>query len=357
MGKRQGKWHGGRAFRFYLYSGLRPTLSHEDHSERTHSGFAESLCASRDIVFALEKTNKVCAGVPKPVRVDCHSNPVGDPDSMRSVLLFPLMFLMLSSAQPGSCADGQRKVNPARHEWWQNAVFYTLYPRSFADSNNDGMGDINGIALKLDYLKKLGIDAIWITPCYPSPQADFGYDVADYENIEPTYGTLKDFDRLQREAGKRGIRILMDFVMNHTSDQHKWFIDSRSSRSSAHRDWYIWRDGKNGGPPNNWTSTFGGSAWKFDPASSQYYYHAFLWQQPDLNWRNPAVRGAMFDAARWWLKRGIAGFRLDAVGALFEDPTLQDNLVLEDTNQYGDHKQKKLYDGLAEAHLVLRDLP
>lgn len=240
--------------------------------------------------------------------------------------------------------------------WWKRAVFYNIYIRSFADTNNDGIGDITGITSKLDYLKKLGVDAIWITPCFPSPQADFGYDVSNYRNIEPSYGTLNDFDRLVREARKRGIRIVLDFVMNHTSDQHKWFQDSRSSRNSEHRDWYIWRDGKVEGPPNNWLSTFGGSAWKLDPATGQYYYHAFYWQQPDLNWRNPAVKAEMFDTARWWLKRGIAGFRLDAVGALFEDPALHDNLVLEGTNKFGEPKLKKLYDSAPESHALLRDL-
>ena len=171
-------------------------------------------------------------------------------------------------------------VDSEGHQWWQHAVFYEIYPRSFMDSNNDGIGDLNGISSKLDYLKSLGVDAIWITPCYPSPQVDFGYDVADYENIDPMYGTLTDFDLLHQEASKRGIRIIMDFVINHTSDQHPWFVDSRSSRTSAKRDWYIWRDGKAPGvPPNNWNSTFGGSAWTLDPKTGQYYYHYFYAQQ------------------------------------------------------------------------------
>ena len=170
----------------------------------------------------------------------------------------------------------QQKIDAEGHEWWQHAVFYELYPRSFADSNNDGIGDLKGITAKLDYLKDLGIDAIWITPCFPSPQVDFGYDVSDYENIDPMYGTVSDFDRLVAEGKKRNIKIILDFVVNHTSDQHKWFLDSKSSRTSAHRDWFIWRDGKGPNqPPNNWTSTFGGPAWQFDPATKQYYYHYF----------------------------------------------------------------------------------
>src|ERR1700746_3098634 len=189
------------------------------------------------------------------------------------------LFLLLSISVlfPMSEAVAQKKVMDAEgHQWWQHAVFYEIYPRSFADSNNDGIGDLNGITSKLDYLKNLGADAIWITPCFPSPQVDFGYDVSDYEAIDPMYGTLADFDRLSAEAKKRNIRVILDFVVNHTSNQHKWFLDSKSSRSSAHRDWYIWRDGKGPGqPPNNWTSTFGGPAWQFDPTTNQYYYHYF----------------------------------------------------------------------------------
>jgi len=242
--------------------------------------------------------------------------------------------------------------------WWKHAVFYEIYPRSFADSNNDGVGDLNGITPKLDYLKSLGVDAIWITPCFPSPQVDFGYDVSDYENIDPMYGTMADFDRLASEAKKRGIRIILDFVMNHTSDQHKWFLDSKSSRTSEHRDWFIWRDGKGPGqPPNNWTSTFGGSAWKFDPTTGQWYYHYFYPEQPDLNWRNHAVKQAMFDVTRFWYKRGVAGFRLDAVSTLFEDPELKDNPTLPGANAFGDPNTQELYnDKLPEVHDVLRQL-
>lgn len=263
---------------------------------------------------------------------------------------FPLSF---------SQAQGQgRAVDAEGHAWWQHAVFYEVYPRSFADSNGDGIGDLKGIESKLDYLKELGVDAIWITPCYPSPQVDFGYDVSDYENIDPMYGTLADFDHLAEAAKKKNIRIIMDFVINHTSEQHPWFLDSKSSRTSAHRDWYIWRDGKAAGqPPNNWTSTFGGSAWKFDSTTNQYYYHYFYVEQPDLNWRNPAVKDAMFDVTRWWYKRGVSGFRLDAVDTLYEDPKLRDNPVLPGVNAFGDPNEEKKYnDKLPEVHDTLREL-
>ncbi len=250
-------------------------------------------------------------------------------------------------------------VDAEGHQWWQNAVFYEIYPRSFADSNNDGVGDLRGIASKLDYLKDLGIDAIWISPCFPSPQVDFGYDVSDYDNIDPMYGTLADFDMLAREAKKRGIHIILDFVVNHTSDQHKWFLDSKSSKTSKYRDWYIWRDGKGPGqPPNNWVSTFGGSAWTLDLKTNQYYYHFFYPEQPDLNWRNPEVENAMFDVTRWWYKRGVSGFRLDAVDTLFEDPNLQDNPIARPgKNAFGDPFLNNVNNTkLPEVHDVLQGL-
>jgi alpha-glucosidase len=270
---------------------------------------------------------------------------------------FLLLALMLMAFGLGAQTGRQRR-DAEGHAWWQHAVFYEIYPRSFADSNNDGVGDIEGIASKLDYLKDLGVDAIWITPCFPSPQVDFGYDVSDYENIDPMYGTLADFEKLAAEAKKRGIRIILDFVVNHTSDQHKWFLDSKSSRTSEHRDWYIWRDGKAPGqPPNNWISIFGGPAWKFDPATNQYYYHYFYAAQPDLNWRNPAVKDAMFDVTRWWYQRGVSGFRLDAVSTVFEDPNLHDNPILTGTNAFGDPKEEEKYNlKLPEVHDVLRGL-
>jgi alpha-glucosidase len=277
--------------------------------------------------------------------------------SARSMAIFLFMLCIF-----GLTAYAQKSTHAAEeasNAWWQHAVFYEIYPRSFADSNNDGVGDLNGIASKLDYLKDLGVDAIWISPCFPSPQVDFGYDVSDYENIDPMYGTLADFDNLAREAKKRNIHIILDFVVNHTSDQHKWFLDSKSSRTSAHRDWYIWRDGKGPGePPNNWVSTFGGSAWQFDPTTNQYYYHYFYPQQPDLNWRNPAVKDAMFDVTRFWYKRGVSGFRLDAVDTLFEDPNLKDNPIKKPgKNAFGDPFEVNKYNTkLPEVHDILRGL-
>ena len=213
-------------------------------------------------------------------------------------------------------------------KWWQKAVFYQIYPRSLADGNGDGIGDLRGMVERLDYLQDLGIDAVWLSPHFPSPQFDCGYDIADYTDVAPEYGTLKDFKEFLDGAHKRNIRVILDLVLNHTSDQHAWFIESKSGRDpSAKRDWYIWRDGKNNGPPNNWYSTFGGSAWEFDPATGQYYYHFFFKQQPDLNWRNPEVRQAMWNAVRFWLDLGVDGFRLDAIGTIFEDPALPDHPV------------------------------
>jgi len=276
------------------------------------------------------------------------------------VVSFLCLSLLAATAQTAGKATAVKApaADAEGHQWWQHAVFYEIYPRSFADSNNDGIGDLKGITSKLDYLKDLGVDAIWITPCFPSPQVDFGYDVSDYEDIDPMYGTLADFDTLASEAKKRGIHIILDFVVNHSSDQHKWFLDSKSSRTSEHRDWYIWRDGKGPGqPPNNWISTFGGSAWKLDPTTNQYYYHFFYPEQPDLNWRNPAVQDAMFDVTRWWYKRGVSGFRLDAVDTLFEDPNLHDNPLKPGTNAFGDPIEENKYNTkLPEVHEVLRGL-
>jgi alpha-glucosidase len=210
--------------------------------------------------------------------------------------------------------------------WWQQGIIYEIYARSFQDSNGDGFGDLNGIRRRLNYLSWLGVDVIWITPIYPSPMKDFGYDVADYCAIHPIFGTMEDFDRLVADAHARGLRVILDFVPNHTSDQHPWFVDSRSARNAVKRDWYIWRDAKpDGGPPNNWISNFGGSAWEWDEASGQYYYHAFLREQPDLNWRNPEVRAAMQGVMTFWLERGVDGFRVDVLWHLMKDPQLRDN--------------------------------
>jgi len=206
--------------------------------------------------------------------------------------------------------------------WWETGVFYQIYPRSFADANGDGIGDIPGIISKLDYLQWLGIKGIWLSPHYPSPQIDVGYDIADYTAVEPDYGSLDDFQTMLDEIHKRDMKLILDLVLNHTSDKHQWFQESKSSRDNPKRDWYVWRDGKDGEPPNNWEAIFGGSAWEYDEASGQYYYHYFLKEQPDLNWRNPEVKAAMFDAARFWLDMGVDGFRLDAIGTIYEDPEL-----------------------------------
>jgi glycosidase len=210
--------------------------------------------------------------------------------------------------------------------WWQTGVVYEIYPRSFSDANGDGTGDLAGIRQRLDYLAWLGVDAIWIAPFYPSPMADFGYDVADYTDVDPLFGSLDDFDALLSAAHDRGIRVLVDYVPNHTSDQHPWFVESRSSRDNPKRDWYVWRDAApDGGPPNNWISMFAGPSWEWDPATQQYYLHTFLEAQPDLNWRNPATRAAMFDVARFWLDRGVDGFRIDVAPMVMKDPELRDN--------------------------------
>jgi alpha-glucosidase len=210
--------------------------------------------------------------------------------------------------------------------WWQQGVIYQIYPRSFMDSNGDGIGDLEGIKQKLEYLTWLGVDAIWISPIYPSPMADFGYDVSDYCEIDPRFGTLSEFDALLAEAHRLGLRVILDYIPNHSSDQHPWFLQARRSLGDPKRDWYVWRDpGKGGGPPNNWQSEFGGPAWTLDEATGQYYYHAFLPAQPDLNWRNPEVRRAMCDVLRFWLERGVDGFRVDAIHHLYEAESLHDN--------------------------------
>ena len=248
--------------------------------------------------------------------------------------------------------------------WWKGAVVYEIYPRSFQDSNGDGVGDLNGITARLDYIKSLGVDAIWLTPIYPSPLVDFGYDVSDYTAIDPQYGTLADFDRLVAEAKKRGIRIVMDLVLNHTSDKHAWFQDSASSKDNPKRDWYVWRDGKGPGlPPNNWQSVFGHGGWQYDAKTSQWYWHKFYVEQPDLNWRNPKVAEAMYNVERFWIARGVAGFRLDAITTLFEDPALRDEGVVKDAsgkpeiNVFGDPRlDDTRTNNLPEVHDILRQV-
>lgn len=212
------------------------------------------------------------------------------------------------------------------HLWWQRGVIYQVYPRSFQDTNRDGVGDLPGITSRLDHLSSLGVDALWISPVHPSPMADFGYDISDYVDVDPVFGTLEDFDALVDEAHRRGLKVLMDYVPNHTSEEHPWFQRSRSSRDDPRRDWYIWHDpSPDGGPPNNWLASFGGSAWEWDERTAQYYYHAFLAQQPDLNWRNPQVQEAMLDVLRFWLDRGVDGFRVDVLWHVIKDDEFRDD--------------------------------
>jgi alpha-glucosidase len=209
--------------------------------------------------------------------------------------------------------------------WWRNGIFYQVYPRSFQDSNGDGVGDIKGIIRRLPYLESLGVDAVWLSPIFPSPMADFGYDISDYTGIDPLFGSMEDFDALIEAVHARGLKLILDLVPNHTSDRHPWFAESRASRDNPKRDWYIWRDpNRDGGPPNNWLSEFGGPAWQHD-ATGQYYYHAFLKEQPDLNWRNPDVRNAIFDVMRFWLHKGVDGFRVDVIWHLIKDAEFRDN--------------------------------
>ena len=285
-----------------------------------------------------------------------------------------------SRAQTGNVsADLAAAAKPSMDQtWWKHAFVYEIYPRSFADSNGDGVGDLNGITEHLAYLEKLGVDAIWIAPMYPSPQVDFGYDISDYESVDPQYGTLADFDRLQKTANQHHIRIILDMVMNHTSDKHKWFLESASSRTNPKADWYVWNDGispdapgvndfmrkyEHEGPkgkvvpPNNWVSDFGGSAWEWVPARQQFYYHEFYKAQPDLNYRNPAVVKAMFDTIRFWLDRGVAGFRLDAIPTLFEDPQLRNEPETGGTNAQGDPNVSDIYtNNLPEVHDFIRTM-
>ncbi len=241
--------------------------------------------------------------------------------------------------------------------WWQDGVIYQIYPRSFMDSNGDGVGDLAGIRQRLEHLVWLGIDAIWLSPCFPSPMADFGYDVADYCDIDPLFGTLDEFDSLIAEAHRVGIRVILDWVPNHSSDQHAWFLESRLGRDSPKRDWYVWRDGKSdGSPPNNWMSIFGGGAWTWDDTTEQFYLHTFLAQQPELNWRNPQLVAAMHDVLRFWLDRGVDGFRIDVIHAIAKDPALRDNPVIPDARP-GYFGQRHLHDqNHPDVHPMLRSI-
>jgi alpha-glucosidase len=217
-------------------------------------------------------------------------------------------------------------MNERADIWWRNGVFYQIYPRSYQDSNGDGVGDIKGVIERLPYLSALGVDAIWLSPIFPSPMADFGYDISDYVGIDPLFGTKADFDALVSAAHAAGLKVILDLVPNHTSDQHPWFVESRNSRENPKRDWYLWRDPlADGVAPNNWMSEFGGSAWALDAATGQYYYHAFLAQQPDLNWRNSEVRAAIYDVMRFWLRKGVDGFRVDVIWHLIKDEQFRDN--------------------------------
>ncbi|WP_207496031.1 alpha-amylase family glycosyl hydrolase [Aridibaculum aurantiacum] len=226
-------------------------------------------------------------------------------------------------------------MDQSRYLWWQSGVIYQVYPRSFQDSDGDGVGDLRGVISRLDHLEWLGVTAVWLSPIYPSPMADFGYDIADYTGIHPMFGSLDDFDELSQELRKRNMKLILDLVPNHTSDKHPWFLESRSSRNNPKRDWYIWHDATaDGNPPNNWLSVFGGSGWEWDEATGQYYYHAFLKEQPDLNWRNPEVQEAMFNVMRFWLDRGVDGFRVDVMWHMIKDEKLRDNPVNPDYQQH-----------------------
>ncbi|WP_425228907.1 alpha-amylase family glycosyl hydrolase [Sphingomonas sp.] len=263
-------------------------------------------------------------------------------------------------------------MTPPATPWWRRAVIYEIYPRSFQDTDGDGIGDLNGITRRLPYLQRLGVDAIWIAPIYPSPQVDFGYDITNYRIVDRQFGTLGDLDRLIAAARTRRIHVVLDLVLNHTSDQHGWFRESASSRTNPKADWYVWNDGvpadapgigavqrrsvhDGRAPPNNWTSGFGGSAWTWAPARRQFYYHRFYRQQPDLNWRNPAVERAMLDTMRFWLDRGVAGFRLDAVTALFEDEQNRDEPEVGGVDAFGSPRLRHVHtDDLPQEHDVIR---
>lgn len=243
--------------------------------------------------------------------------------------------------------------------WWKEAVIYQIYPRSFQDSNGDGIGDLEGIIQRLDYLAgskdSLGIDAIWLSPVYPSPMFDFGYDISDYEEIDAVFGDIQTFKRLLKEAHKRGIRIIMDLVVNHTSHLHPWFIESRSSVNSPKRDWYIWKESKQNGPPNNWLGAFGGSGWKYDKRTGEYYFHSFLKEQPDLNWRNPEVEDAIFRMMKYWLDMGVDGFRLDVVNLYVKDEFFRNNVSYFMKGPRPYDKQVHAYDrDRPEMHGILR---
>jgi oligo-1,6-glucosidase len=246
-------------------------------------------------------------------------------------------------------------------EWWRSAVVYQIYPRSFADSDGDGIGDLPGIESKLDHLAGLGVDVLWLSPVYPSPQDDGGYDISDYQGIDPAFGTLADFDRLLAAVHERGLKLIMDLVVNHTSDEHPWFVESRSGKDGPRRDWYWWREprygmdpGAPGAEPTNWASFFSGPTWELDEATGEYYLHLFSRKQPDLNWENPEVRQAVYAMMRWWLDRGVDGFRMDVINMISKDPALPDGRAAGD-GPYGDGAEffiggPRLHEYLQEMH-------
>ncbi len=250
--------------------------------------------------------------------------------------------------------------NEEKHLWWQKDIVYQIYPRSFKDSDGDGIGDLPGIIEKLDYIKDLGVKVIWISPIYPSPMADFGYDVSDYTGIHPMFGTMEDFDRLLKEIHQRDMKLILDYVPNHSSSEHPWFLESRKSKDNPKRDWYIWKDPKpDGSEPNNWLSVFGGSGWEYDEKTEQYYYHAFLKEQPDLNWRNPEVQKAMLDNMRFWLDKGVDGFRVDVMWHMIKDDQFRDNPPNPDYNEkrspYEQHLQAYTTDQ-SEVHGIVKKM-
>jgi alpha-glucosidase len=240
--------------------------------------------------------------------------------------------------------------------WWQTGIVYQVYPRSYQDTDADGVGDLKGIESRLDYLQWLGVNAVWVSPCYPSPMKDFGYDVSNYYDIDPLFGTMADLDSLLEAIHSHGMKLIMDFVPNHTSDQHPWFIESRASRDNPKRDWYLWEDAApGGGPPNNWLANFGGIGWEWDEKTNQYYYHAFLVEQPDLNWRNPEVQAAMMDVLRFWLDKGVDGFRVDVMNHIIKDDRLRDNPP-NPLWKPGDHPYRRLIPDYSQDRPEVHDI-
>lgn len=244
---------------------------------------------------------------------------------MKTVANYSYFVMIVLRKRLHKISDGMQKERMTMNKtWWKEAVAYQIYPRSFMDSNGDGIGDLQGIIAKLDYLKDLGIDVIWICPMYKSPNDDNGYDISDYQDIMDEFGTMADFDALLDEVHKRDMKLIIDLVINHTSDEHPWFIESRSSKDNPKRDWYIWHDGKDGAEPNNWESIFNGSAWEYDEVTEQYYLHLFSRKQPDLNWENKEVREVLYNTVNWWLDKGIDGFRVDAISHIKKEDGFND---------------------------------